>query len=60
MNVGRAAVALVSLTYRATLGRGVHDADAVAGWLRAAGFEGVERTGLRRDPGSELLRASQV
>ncbi|WP_436932234.1 SAM-dependent methyltransferase [Halosimplex halobium] len=60
MNVGRAAVALVSLTYRATLGRGVHDADAVAGWLRAAGFEDVERTGLRRDPGSELLQATRA
>ncbi|WP_123539033.1 methyltransferase [Halosimplex salinum] len=59
MNVGRAAVALVSLTYRATLGRGVHDADAVADWLRAAGFGAVERTGLRRDPGSELLQATR-
>ncbi|WP_436926409.1 methyltransferase [Halosimplex amylolyticum] len=59
MNLGRAAVALVSLTYRATLGRGVHDADAVTDWLRAAGFADVERTGLRRDPGSELLQATR-
>ncbi|WP_435179957.1 methyltransferase [Halorussus sp. AFM4] len=59
MNVGRAAVAFIALTYRVTLGRTVHDADAVADWLRDAGFAGVSRTGLRRDPGSELLQATR-
>lgn len=57
LNVGETAVALIALTYQVTLGRTVHDADAVARWLRDAGFREIGRTGLRRDPGSELVQA---
>ena len=58
--VGRAGLGFVDLTYAATLGANVHPYGDVAEWLRAAGFEDVRRTAIRRaGPGNALVEATK-
>lgn len=58
--VGRAGLAFVSLTYAATLGATIHPYDAVADWLREAGFADVGRRPIRRaGVGTALVQATK-
>ena len=59
--VGRAGLGFVGLTYHVTLGARTHPFEAVAEWLRAAGFEGARRTAIRRGgPGNTLVQAAKL
>lgn len=58
--VGRAGLGFVGLTYLVTLGARTHPFADVAEWLRAAGFEDVRRTSIRRGgPGNALVQAAK-
>ena len=58
--VGRAGLGFVELTYLVTLGARTHPFESVAAWLRAAGFEDVHRTSIRRGgPGNTLVEATK-
>lgn len=58
--VGRAGIGFVGLTYLTTLGADVHSYEDAAGWLRAAGFENVRRSSIRRaGPGNTLVQATK-
>lgn len=59
--VGKAGVGFVGLTYFVTLGATIHPFEEVAEWLRAAGFEDVNRTPIRRaGPGNTLVEATKA
>ena len=59
--VGRTGLGFIGLTYLATLGAETHPHEAVAEWLRAAGFEDVRRTPIRRaGPGNTLVQATKA
>ncbi len=58
--VGEAGLGFVGLTYRVTLGARTHSFEDVAEWLRAAGFEDVRRTSIRKGgPGNVLVQATK-
>lgn len=57
--VSRAALRFVGLTYLATLGADVYSHEAVASWLRRAGFEDVRKTGVGPLTGLAIVEATK-
>lgn len=59
-SLGQTGIGFVGLTYLATLGTRLPAYEDVADWLRAAGFEDVRRTSIRRaGPGNTLVQATK-